>query len=99
VVLGVAGLFLLAGLPLALDWSETRVGAGGAATATALLLLAGNLGGVLLVLAVEPLIAVPVVGLLAIAALALPGLVIAAFLPGPSAVTSGAHREGPGVDA
>jgi predicted MFS family arabinose efflux permease len=81
VALGVAGFFLLAGLPVALDWSEARVGAGDAATATALLLLAGNLGGVVLVLVVEPLIATPVAGLLAIAALAVPGLVIAAFLP------------------
>jgi hypothetical protein len=40
---------------------------------------------VVLVLLVEPLIALPVAGLLAIAALAVPGLVLAAFLPRSSA--------------
>ncbi|GLZ43864.1 hypothetical protein Acsp06_00490 [Actinomycetospora sp. NBRC 106375] len=101
VLLAVAGFFLLAGLPVALDWSEQRVGAGDAATATALLLLAGNLGGVVLVAAIEPLIDVPVAGLLAIAVLAVPGLVLAAFLPGrrTPAVTPSAGHDGPPVDA
>ncbi|GAA4781674.1 hypothetical protein GCM10023200_13820 [Actinomycetospora chlora] len=102
VALAVAGFFLLAGLPIALDWSEARVGAGAAASATALLLLAGNLGGVVLVLAVEPLIAAPVAGLLAIAALAVPGLVLAALLPRSSAdpgVTPGAQPGGPPAEA
>jgi hypothetical protein len=43
----------------ALEWSEARAGADDAATVTALLLLAGNLGGVVLVALVEPLIAAP----------------------------------------
>ncbi|WP_166660030.1 MFS transporter [Actinomycetospora succinea] len=89
VVLAIAGFFLLAGLPVALDWSETRAGEGDAATTTALLLLAGNLGGVVLVLLVEPLIALPVAGLLAIAAVTLPGVAFAAFLPARADVAAG----------
>ena len=47
------GFVLLAGLPVALEWAELHVGADHAARATNLLLLAGNAGGVVLVLAVE----------------------------------------------
>ena len=81
VVLGVLGFVLLSGLPVALDWSELESGPERASTATAFLLLAGNLGGVVLVLVVQLLLGNPHVALLAISALALPGFFLALGLP------------------
>lgn len=81
VVLAVEGFVLLAGLPVALDWSELESGAERAGTATGFLLLAGNLGGVVLVLLVQVLIGNPYLALVAMSAVALPGVVIAARLP------------------
>src|SRR5262249_40608513 len=56
VVLFVAGFFLLAGLPVVLDWSELHAGPERAAGAAGFLLLAGNLGGVVLALVVQAVI-------------------------------------------
>lgn len=81
VLLAVEGFFLLAGLPVALDWSELDAGPGRAATATGFLLLAGNLGGTMLVLLVQVLIGNPYLALAALSAVALPGVVLAAGLP------------------
>ncbi len=81
ILLAVLGFVLLAGLPVALEWSEAHVGVARSGTATAVLLLAGNLGGVLLVLAVQPFVGSPRVALGVIALAALPGLGLALGLP------------------
>lgn len=81
VVLAVEGFVLLAGLPVALDWSELESGPERAGTATGFLLLAGNLGGVVFVLVVQAVIGSPHAALVTIAAIALPGIALAARLP------------------
>ncbi|MEJ2577857.1 MAG: MFS transporter [Kineosporiaceae bacterium] len=81
VVLAAEGFVLLAGLPVALDWAELRVGPDLAATATGVLMLAGNLGGAVLVLAVQSVVGDPHRALLTLAVLAAPGVLFAAFLP------------------
>ena len=68
VALAVVGFFLLAGLPIALDWSELEAGPERAATATGFLLLAGNLGGAVLVLVVQVVVGNPYLALGAFAA-------------------------------
>lgn len=80
-ILAVAGFFLLAGLPVALDWSELESGPARAGVATGLLLLAGNLGGVVVVLVVQALMGSPYLALAAMSAVAVPGIVLAARLP------------------
>jgi predicted MFS family arabinose efflux permease len=82
VALAVEGFVLLACLPVALEWSEVHVGPARAGTATGALLLAGNLGGVVLVLVVQAVVGSPYAALLVIAATALPGIAIALRLPG-----------------
>jgi predicted MFS family arabinose efflux permease len=79
--LAVEGFVLLAGLPVALDWSELDAGPARAGTATGFLLLAGNLGGVVLVLLVQVLIGNPYLALAAMSAVAVPGVIVAARLP------------------
>ena len=90
--LAVLGFFLLAGLPVALDWSELDAGPGRAATATAFLLLAGNLGGAALVLVVQVLMGTPHLALAALAVAAVPGVLVALSLPdrAPAAAPAGA---------
>lgn len=80
-VLALEGFVLLAGLPVALDWSELHAGPQRAGTATGFLLLAGNLGGAVLVLAVQFLIGNPYLALAALSVMAAPGLALAAALP------------------
>lgn len=80
-LLALEGFMLLAGLPVALDWSELESGPGRAGVSTAFLLLAGNLGGVVYVLAVQVVVGSPYLALAAMSALALPGVVLAARLP------------------
>ena len=80
-LLAVLGVVLLAGLPVALEWSEAHVGVARSGTATAVLLLAGNLGGVLLVLVVQPFVGTPRVALGVVALAAGPGLWLALGLP------------------
>jgi predicted MFS family arabinose efflux permease len=79
--LAVVGFVLLAGLPIALDWSELESGPARAGAATGFLLLAGNLGGVVLVLVVQALIGNPYLALVAMAVIAAPGVALAAGLP------------------
>ncbi|SDG25592.1 MFS transporter [Klenkia brasiliensis] len=81
VVLPLVGFVLLAGLPVVLEWAELHVGADRAARATSLLLLAGNAGGVVLVLAVEVAGGQPRPTLLLLAALGLPAAAAAWLLP------------------
>lgn len=87
--LAVVGFFLLAGLPIALDWSELAAGPERAATATGFLLLAGNLGGAILVLVVQVVVGNPYLALGAFALLAVPGVLVARKLPDHA----GAHRD------
>ena len=77
----VVGFMLMGTLPVVLDWSEAHVGPARAGTVTAVLLLAGNLGAVLVVLTVQIAIGHPSAALAVMAAWAVPGLVVAALLP------------------
>lgn len=81
VALALEGFVLLAGLPVALDWSELHVGPSRAGTATGFLLLAGNLGGTVLVLVVQSVIKNPYLALSALSVVAVPGLLLALRLP------------------
>jgi hypothetical protein len=81
VALAAEGFMLLACLPVALEWSEVHVGPARAATATGALLLAGNLGGVVLVLVVQAAVGSAQAALLVMAATALPGIGVALRLP------------------
>ncbi len=80
-LLALLGFVLLAGLPVALEWSEVHVGASRAGLATGVLLMAGNLGGVVLVLAVQPFVGSPALALAVVALAAVPGLAVAWGLP------------------
>ncbi len=92
-----AGFFLLSGLPVVLDWSELQAGPERAGAATGFLLLAGNLGGVILVLIVQALIGSPYLSLGVLAVTALCGALVVLRLPArvrsgpasPSPVTPG----------
>jgi predicted MFS family arabinose efflux permease len=90
-VLFLAGFFLLAGLPVVLDWSELHAGPERAGGAAGFLLLAGNLGGVILVLIVQAVIGNPYLSLVALVAACLAGLALATRLPASGAAVS---REG-----
>jgi len=75
------GVLLLACLPVVLDWSEVHAGPERQGAAVGFLMMAGNLGGLLLVLAVQPAIgnAYVALGIMAVAALA--GIPVALRLP------------------
>lgn len=81
ILLAIEGFVLLAGLPIALDWSELESGPDRAGTATGFLLLAGNMGGVVLVLVVQAVIGNPYLALVTMSVIAVPGIVVAARLP------------------
>ncbi len=85
VALFAAGFFLLAGLPVVLDWSELHTGPERSGAAAGFLLLAGNLGGVILVLIVQALIGSPYLSLAALAVAALGGALLAVRLPARAA--------------
>jgi predicted MFS family arabinose efflux permease len=91
VVLFGAGLFLLAGLPVVLDWSELHTGPERAGGAAGFLLLAGNLGGVVLVLIVQGVLGNPYLSLGVLSVTCLAGLALATRLPAQGA---GGTREG-----
>ena len=95
-VLFVAGFFLLAGLPVVLDWSELHAGPERAGGAAGFLLLSGNLGGVVLVLIVQAVIGNPYLSLGALAVACLAGLALATRLParGAEAAAAAATYEG-----
>ena len=88
VVLFVVGFFLLAGLPVVLDWSELRAGPERAGGAAGFLLLAGNLGGVILVLIIQAVIGNPYLSLGALSVACLAGLVLATRLPARGAAVT-----------
>ncbi len=81
-VLFVEGFVLLAALPVALDWSELHSGPDRAGAAAGFLLLAGNAGGVVLVLIVQGLIGNPYLALAALSVSAALGVILAVRLPG-----------------
>ncbi|MHB1430782.1 MAG: MFS transporter [Streptosporangiaceae bacterium] len=81
VVVAVEGFVLLAALPVALDWSELHSGPERAGAAVGFLLLAGNLGGVVLLLIVQIVIASPALSLGVLAVAALAGLALSTRLP------------------
>lgn len=87
-VLVAAGFFLLAGLPVVLDWSELYAGPERAGGAAGFLLLSGNLGGVILVLIVQAVIGNPYLSLGALAVACLGGLALAVRLPADSAAAA-----------
>jgi predicted MFS family arabinose efflux permease len=95
-VLFIAGFFLLAGLPVVLDWSELHAGPERAGGAAGFLLLSGNLGGVVLVLIVQAVIGNPYLSLGALAVACLAGLALATRLParGAEAAAAAATYEG-----
>jgi len=81
VALFVDGFFLLAGLPVVLDWSELHAGTERAGSAAGFLLLAGNLGGVVVILVVQVLLGNPYLSLAAMSVAGLAGLALAIRLP------------------
>jgi predicted MFS family arabinose efflux permease len=81
VALAVEGLVLLAALPVTLDWSELHSGPERAGAAVGFLLLAGNLGGVVLLLIVQAVIGSPYASLGVLAAAAAAGLALSTRLP------------------
>jgi hypothetical protein len=86
IALFAAGFFLLAGLPIVLDWSELHAGPERAGAAAGFLLLAGNLGGVVLVLVVQAVLGNPYLSLGALAVACVAGLALATGLPAQGAV-------------
>ncbi len=91
-VLAVMGLLLLATLPIVLEVTERRAGAA-SGTAAALLWMAGNAGGLVVTVALAPLLGHPAAAFLLLAAVAALGLPILARLA-PDAL-----RADPAADA
>ena len=75
------GVLLLACLPVVLDWSEVHAGPERQGAAVGFLMMAGNLGGLVLVLAVQPAIGNAYVSLGILALVALAGIPVALRLP------------------
>ena len=75
------GFVLLAALPVVLDWSGIHAGAERQGAAVGFLMMAGNLGGLILVLILQPVIGNPYVSLGILALIALLGLPITLRLP------------------
>jgi MFS family permease len=86
--LAAGGLLLLAGLPVVLDWSEIHAGAERAGAAAGFLLLAGNLGGVAVVLLVQAVIGNAYLALAALSAVAVAALPAAVRLPATTVLAS-----------
>ena len=96
--MAVEGLLLLASLPVVLEWAEVHVGQSQQGRAVGFLMLAGNLGGFVLVEAITPIVASARVSLDFVALVALAGLVTAWLLPRRTESTGvgEAITEGPG---
>jgi MFS family permease len=75
------GLLLLACLPVVLDWSEVHAGPERQGAAVGFLMMAGNLGGVVLALIVQAAVVNPYLALGVMGAAALAGLPVALRLP------------------
>jgi predicted MFS family arabinose efflux permease len=94
VALFVDGFFLLAGLPVVLDWSELHAGTERAGAAAGFLLLAGNLGGVVLILVVQALLGSPYLSLAAMSVAGLAGLALVTRLPAREPAAAGVPAQG-----
>ena len=77
----VAGFLLLAALPVVLDWSDIHAGPERQGGAVGFLMMAGNLGGLVLLLAVQALIGNPYLALGFLALVSLAGIGVAIRLP------------------
>jgi MFS family permease len=77
----VEGVLLLACLPVVLDWSEVHAGPERQGAAVGFLMMAGNLGGVVLALVVQAAVANPYVALGVMGVAALAGIPVALRLP------------------
>lgn len=87
-VLFVAGFVMLAALPVVLDWSDIHAGVERQGSAVGFLMMAGNLGGLLLVLVVQPALGNPYLALGVLAVVMLAGLPVALRLPRSAAERS-----------
>ncbi|MFI5283348.1 MAG: MFS transporter [Candidatus Dormibacterales bacterium] len=76
-----AGFVLLSALPVVLDWSDVHAGPERQGGAVGFLMMAGNLGGLILVLAVQAVIGNAYLALGAIALITLLGIPVALRLP------------------
>lgn len=76
-----AGFFLLAALPVVLDWSDIHAGPERQGGAVGFLMMAGNLGGLLLVLVVQVVIGSAYLALGALVVVALAGIPVVLRLP------------------
>jgi MFS family permease len=76
-----SGFVLLAALPVVLDWAGVHAGPERQGSAVGFLMMAGNLGGLLLVLLVQAVIGNSYLALAAIAVVAVAGIPIALRLP------------------
>jgi hypothetical protein len=94
VALFAEGFVLLAALPVVLDWSELHTGPERAGEAVGFLLLAGNLGGVVLVLIIQGVIGNPYLSLGVLSLAGLAGLVLSTRLP--ARVSGGTDAGGTG---
>lgn len=81
VCLFVEGFVLMTSLPVTLDWSELHAGPERQGGAVGFLMLAGNLGGVVLALTVQGLMGSPALAFVALAIAGCAGLVLATRLP------------------
>ena len=90
VALGAQGLLLMASLPVVLAWAEVHGSGRRQGEAVGFLMLAGNLGGVVLVLAVQLVLGSAGLALLVLGVAALAGLPLVFALPGPAPVTAAA---------
>ncbi|HEX6933091.1 MAG TPA: MFS transporter [Streptosporangiaceae bacterium] len=95
IVLFIEGFVLLAALPVVLDWSELHTGPERAGAAVGFLLLAGNLGGIVLLLLVQAVIGSPYASLAVLVAAALAGLLLATRLPARAGQLASLGRQGP----
>jgi predicted MFS family arabinose efflux permease len=75
------GFVLLAALPVVLDWSDVHAGAERQGAAVGFLMMAGNLGGLLLVLLVQAVIGSPYLALGAMGFVTLAGIPFVSRLP------------------
>jgi predicted MFS family arabinose efflux permease len=79
------GFLIMACLPVVLDWSAVHAGRAREGAAAGFLLMAGNLGGVILVLVIQALMGNEYLPLVALAAVGVLGIPLALGLPGHAA--------------
>jgi MFS family permease len=82
-----AGFVLLAALPVILDWADVHAGAERQGAAVGFLMMAGNLGGLVLVLVIQPVIGNAYLALGVLALITLLGLPVTLRLPARTPAT------------